>query len=116
MDVSAPLFINMTTNDPHRANMALSFGMKQLDRGHPLTVFLNDLGVYVGSTTNADQFAEQQKTIAALIEKGAKIYICPMCMEHYGVTKDTVLPNVTVSDPDAIGSHLFAPNSRTLTW
>lgn len=43
MDVSAPLFINMTTNDPHRANMALSFGMKQLDRGHPLTVFLNDL-------------------------------------------------------------------------
>ena len=26
-----PLFINMTTDDPHRANMALSFGMKQLD-------------------------------------------------------------------------------------
>lgn len=116
VDASAPLFINMTTNDPHRANMALSFGMKQLDRGHPLTVFLNDLGVYVGTTANADQFAEQQKTIAALLEKGAKVFICPMCMEHYGVTKDTVLPGVVVSDPDAIGALLFQVNSRTLTW
>ena len=69
----APLFINLTSDEPHRVNMALSFGMKQLDRGHPLTVFLNDRGVlHVGSTANADQFAEQQKTIATLLEKGAR--------------------------------------------
>jgi sulfur relay (sulfurtransferase) complex TusBCD TusD component (DsrE family) len=111
-----PLFINMTTDDPHRANMALSFGMKQLDLGHPLTVFLNDKGVYVGATANADKFAEQQQTIAALLEKGAVVYSCPMCMQHYGVNEADLLPGILVSNPDAIGKALFQPNTRTLTW
>ncbi len=116
VEKDAPLFINLTTDDPHRVNMALSFGMKQLDRGHPLTVFLNDKGVYVGSTVNADQFVEQQKTIATLVEKGAVVFICPMCMEHYGVQKSDVLPGLKVSDPDSIGEYLFKPKTRTLNW
>lgn len=111
-----PLFINMTTDDPHRANMALSFGMNQLDRGHPLTVFLNDKGVYVGSTVNADKYAEHQKLLTTLMEKGAVIYICPMCMKHYGVTEADLLAGLKVSNPDAIGAALFQPNGKTLTW
>lgn len=113
---SDPLFINMTTDDSHRANMALSFGMKQLDLGHPLTVFLNDKGVFVGSTANADKFAEQQKTIAALLEKGAVVYSCPMCMQHYGVNEADLLPGILVSNPDAIGEALFQEGTKTLTW
>ncbi len=116
MDTTAPLFINLTSDDPHRVNMALSFGMKQLERGHPLTIFLNDKGVYVGSTANADQFAEQQKTIASLIEKGAVVFICPMCMQHYGISESDLLPNLRVSNPDAIGEYLFKTGSRSLTW
>jgi sulfur relay (sulfurtransferase) complex TusBCD TusD component (DsrE family) len=111
-----PLFINMTTDDPHRANMALSFGMKQLDLGHPLTVFLNDKGVFVGTTVNAEQFAEQQQTIAALLEKGAVVYSCPMCMQHYGVNEADLLTGILVSNPDATGKALFQPNTKTLTW
>jgi sulfur relay (sulfurtransferase) complex TusBCD TusD component (DsrE family) len=111
-----PLFINMTTDDPHRANMALSFGMKQLDLGHPLTVFLNDKGVYVGATANADKYAEQQQAIAALLEKGAVVYSCPMCMQHYGVNQAGLLTGILVSNPDAIGKALFQPNTKTLTW
>jgi len=115
-DKSAPLFINLTSDDPHRVNMALSFGMKQLERGHPLTVFINDKGVYVGSTVNADKFAEQQKTIATLIEKGAVVFICPMCMQHYGINEGDLLPGLRVSDPDSIGEYLFKPDTRTLNW
>jgi sulfur relay (sulfurtransferase) complex TusBCD TusD component (DsrE family) len=116
VEKDAPLFINLTSDDPHRVNMALSFGMKQLDRGHPLTIFLNDKGVYVGSTANAGQFAEQQKTIAALVEKGAVVFICPMCMEHYGIQESDLLPGLKVSDPDSIGEYLFKPKTRTLNW
>ncbi len=112
----AALFINLTSDDPHRVNMALSFGMKQLDRGHPLTIFLNDKAVYVGSRANADKFAEQQATIAALLEKGAAVFICPMCMEHYGVEQADLIPGLKISNPDAIGEYLFKPNTRTLTW
>ncbi len=35
-----PLFVNMTTDDAHRANMAITFGKAQMERGHPLTIFL----------------------------------------------------------------------------
>ena len=115
-DGADPLFINMTTDDPHRANMALSFGMKQLDLGHPLTVFLNDKGVFVGTTVNAEQFAEQQKTIATLLEKGAVVYSCPMCMQHYGVNEADLLPGILVSNPEAIGEALFKDDTKTLTW
>jgi sulfur relay (sulfurtransferase) complex TusBCD TusD component (DsrE family) len=111
-----PLFINQTSDDPHRVNMALSFGMKQLDRGHPLTVFLNDKGVYVGSAANASKFTEQQATIAALLKKGAVVFICPMCMEHYEIKQADLIPGLKVSDPDAIGEYLFKPNTQTLTW
>jgi len=111
-----PLFINMTTDDSHRANMALSFGMKQLDLGHPLTVFLNDKGVFVGSTANADKYAEQQKTLAALLAKGAIIYSCPMCMEHYGINEADLVPGMKVSEPESIGGELFKANTKTMAW
>jgi|YNPBryulayer2012_1023412.scaffolds.fasta_scaffold26167_2 predicted peroxiredoxin len=116
VEKNAPLFINLTSDDPHRVNMALSFGMKQLERGHPLTIFINDKGVYVVSTVNADKFAEQQKTIAMLIEKGAVVFSCPMCMQHYGINESDLLPGVRVSNPDSIGEYLFKPNTRTLNW
>jgi sulfur relay (sulfurtransferase) complex TusBCD TusD component (DsrE family) len=96
--------------------MALSFGMKQLDLGHPLTVFLNDKGVYVGSTANAGKYAEQQQAIATLLEKGAVVYSCPMCMQHYGVNEADLLPGILVSNPDAIGKALFMEGTKTLTW
>jgi hypothetical protein len=65
-EAEASLFIQLTSNDLHRVHMALNFGLEQLDRGRPLTIFLNDKGVYAGSTVNADEFAAQQTTMASL--------------------------------------------------
>jgi hypothetical protein len=63
-----PLFINMTSDDNHRANMAITFGTKQHARGHALTIFLNDKGVLVGSKAHAKKFADRQKDLMALYE------------------------------------------------
>jgi sulfur relay (sulfurtransferase) complex TusBCD TusD component (DsrE family) len=81
-----------------------------------LTIFLNDKGVYAGSTVNADEFAAQQTTMATLIEKGAGIFICPMCMEQYGIDESDLLPGLKMGDPAAIGAALFQPNTRTLSY
>lgn len=111
-----PLFINMTTDDPHRANMAITFGTKQLERGHPLTLFLNDKGVLVASTAKADTFAEHQKQIAAVIEKGALVLVCPMCMKHYGVAEADLIQGAQVGNPELTGGALFKDDSQSLTW
>ncbi len=111
-----PLFINMTTDDGHRAAMALTFGRNQLERGHPLTVFLNDKGVYVGSRLQTHRFPEQQNLLTELMAKGASVIACPMCMKHYGVQPADLLPGIQVGKPELTGAALFRDNSRTLTW
>ena len=111
-----PLFINLISDDPHRADMAISFGKNQLDRSHPLTIFLNDKGVFLGSKENATKYADHQKMLIELMSKGATVLICPMCMKHYGIKESDLLPGVKVGNPDLTGSFLFKDDTQTLTW
>lgn len=110
-----PLFVNLTSDEAHRATMALSFSKGQLERGHPLTIFLNDRGVLLGSKTNAAKFAEHQKVIAELISKGATVFICAMCAEHYGVKQTDWLAGLKLATEQA-GLALFKDNTKTLSW
>lgn len=111
-----PLFINLTTDDPHRANMAITFGRNQLERGHPLTVFLNDRGVFIGTRAEAAKFAEHQRALGELMAKGATVLICPMCSKHYGIKDADVLPGIKVGNPELTGGALFRDNTQALTW
>lgn len=111
-----PLFVNLTTDDSHRANMAISFGKNQLERGHPLTIFLNDKGVFIGSKANVAKFSDNQKMLGELMNKGAVVLICPMCMKHYGVKESDLLPGLKVGNPELTGSALFNDNTKALTW
>ncbi len=111
-----PLFVNLTTEDSHRANMGISFGKNQLELGHPLTIFLNDKGVFIGSKVNAVKFAEHQKLLVEIISKGAVVLVCPMCMKHYGLKEADLLQGLTVGNPKLTGAALFKENTKTLTW
>jgi len=111
-----PLYVNLTTNDSHRANMGIFFSKNQFERGHPLTIFLNDKGVFLGSKANAAKFSEHQKMLAELIGKGAVVLICPMCMKHYGVKESDLLPGIKIGNAELTGGALFKDNTKTLTW
>ncbi len=111
-----PLFINLTTDDPHRANMALTFAAKQQQRKHPVTVFLNDKAVFIGAKSQAEKFKEQQAAIAGLLQGGANIIICPMCMKHFGVAETDVIEGAKVGNPELTGGLLFKDNTKSLTW
>jgi sulfur relay (sulfurtransferase) complex TusBCD TusD component (DsrE family) len=111
-----PLFVNLTTDDSHRANMGITFSRNQLERGHPLTIFLNDKGVLIGAKSNAARFADHQKALAELMSKGATILICPMCMKHYGVKEADLLPGLKIGNPELVGNAVFRDNTKSLTW
>ena len=113
---SDPLFINLTSDDPHRANMAISFGGNQHGRGHSLTIFLNDRGVLIGSRANSARFSDHQEALSRLVSKGATVLICPMCMKHYGVKEADLVPGLKVGNPDLTGGALFKDGTKTLTW
>jgi len=111
-----PLFVNLTTDDSHRANMAITFGKGQLELGHPLTIFLNDKGVLIGSKANSAKFTNHQKALGELVSKGATVLICPMCMKHYSVKEADLLSGIKVGNPELTGGALFKDNTKTLTW
>ena len=52
-----PLFVNLTTDNGHRARMALAFSENQAARKHPVAIFLNDRGVLIGDKTKAKRDA-----------------------------------------------------------
>ena len=111
-----PLFVNLTTDDSHRANMAISFGQGQLERGHALTIFLNDRGVLIGSKANSVKFADQQKAFGELMSKGAVVLICPLCMKHYDVKESDLLAGIKVGNPELTGGALFKDNTKVMSW
>ena len=110
------LFINMTTDDAHRANMGIGFGYNQLQRGPRLTVLLNDRGVMLAAKANGATFEQQQKTLSAVIAKGGTVYVCPTCMKHYGLAEADLMPGAKVSNPDLTEKALFSNDARTLSW
>ncbi|MBK7660343.1 MAG: DsrE family protein [Betaproteobacteria bacterium] len=111
-----PLFVNLTTDDPHRASMALAFGGNQHGRGHPLTVFLNDRGVHLAARSQAGKFGAHQKSLAELMAKGATVLVCGMCMKHYGVAEKDLVAGARPANPELTGAALFADGAKSLTW
>ncbi|MHC1700770.1 MAG: DsrE family protein [Humidesulfovibrio sp.] len=111
-----PLFINLTSDDGHRSYMAISFGQAQLQRGHALTVYLNDKGVLVASKKNAAKFAEQQKALSDIAAKGGTVLVCPVCSKKFGVAEADLVPGAKVGNPDITGAALFKDNGKTLSW
>jgi len=111
-----PLFINLTSNESHRATMAIGFGKNQLIKGHPLVVFLNDKGVLMASAKNTSKFTAQQQMIQEIIKSGGTVYACPSCMKHYGVNEADLIPGIKISNPDLTEAALFTGNVRTLSW
>jgi len=113
---SDPLFINLTSDDGHRSHMAISFGQKQLQRGHPLTVYFNDKAVRIASKKEGVAFAEQQSLLQQIVDKGGTVLVCPMCSQKYGVVESDFLDGVKLTNPDTTGAALFTDNTRTLSW
>lgn len=111
-----PLFINLSTDDPYRASMAINFGKHHSNNGHQLTIFLNDKAVLLGVRAGADKFSEQQKALTELIVSGANVVMCPMCLKYSGFTESDLLQGVKLGGPKVTGELLFKDGTKTISW
>jgi predicted peroxiredoxin len=111
-----PLFVNLTTDDPHRAAMAFAFSKAQMALGHPVTIWLNDRGVFVGDVQSAGKLSQPQTMLKELMSSGAQVIACPMCMKHYGIGDTSLLSGIKTGDPKMTGAALFKEGAQTLTW
>ena len=111
-----PLFINLATDETHRASMALNFGKHHSANGHPLTIFLNDKAVMLGVKAGSTKFAEQQKALSEVISGGALVIMCPMCLKQAGYTESDLIDGVKLGGPKITGDALFKDGTKTMSW
>ena len=111
-----PLFVNLTSDESHRASMALTFTSKQQARKHPVSVYLNDRAVVLAAKSKAAEFGAHQKLIGEILAAGGTVLICPMCMKHYGVAEADLIEGVKVSSPEVVEEKLYEDDAQTLSW
>jgi sulfur relay (sulfurtransferase) complex TusBCD TusD component (DsrE family) len=111
-----PLFINLSTDETHRASMAINFGKHHSANGHPLTIFLNDKAVMLGVKAGSTKFADQQQALTEVISSGALVIMCPMCLKQAGYTEADLIAGVKLGSPKVTGDALFKDGTKTMSW
>lgn len=117
-----PLFVNLTSDAPDRAAMALTFAQRVREaRGVPVTVFLNVEGVRLADIRQPSPVAADGRDVRlmlqGLIEAGGQVIICPMCMANVGaMTMDHVLAGVVQGGKDTTFPALLADDVQAISY
>ena len=90
-DEGGGLFLNLTTDDIWRGSMALNLANRNLEAGHPVTIFLNITGVRIAvknrkipQHVNGITEKTLQELLKDAIEAGADVIVCPFCLKQAG--------------------------------
>lgn len=111
----APLFLNVTTVDPHAAHMALSVAEMSAQAGHPVTIFLNLDAVRLAAR-DADMFAAGRADLERALKAGARLLVCRHCLAYAGLAEAALIEQAELSTPERVTGALFAPGGRTLSY
>lgn len=111
-----PLFINLSTDEVHRASMAINFGGHHAANGHPLTIFLNDKAVMLGVKAGSAKFSDQQQALFDVISNGSLVIMCPMCLKQAGYSEADLISGVVLGGPKVTGEALFRDGTKTMSW
>ncbi len=115
-DAAKPgLFVNLTSVDPHRVEMALNFAEAAAKRGNTVTVFLNIESSRI-AVKDDPKYAPSRANLEDAMKAGVKVIACPMCMKHVGVKEADLVSGVQMGNPDLTQGALFAPDTRTMSW
>jgi predicted peroxiredoxin len=99
------VFLSVTSDansDPQSVDMAMKFAGFALDEDRQVVMFFNVKGVTIPTAEFPDDFAFGEdkpiKTqLAELIERGADIHVCPICMKALGVEEGDLMEGAKVT-------------------
>ena len=112
---SDPLFVNLSTDDNHRANMAIALSKEMLKQGHPVTIYMNSQAVQIANKNNS-RYAMQQQKLAEFISKGGVVLVCPVCEQFLHISQGDLIPGIQLSTAALVAQALFRENTKTLSW
>ena len=93
-----PIYINLATNDPGKVSMALDAGRQYAEKGYPIVIYLNDKAVFMAVLSKSGSNNKEQQALIEAIASGAKVIICPSCLEEVGLSKASLISGVTLGN------------------
>jgi predicted peroxiredoxin len=107
------IFVNLTSSDAIRAPMAVRFSSLGLERGIPMTIFLNVDGVLLAvKKFHSPQCKKAggcvQDMLAKFMKKGGRVIVCPMCLEANGYDKSDLIDGVEIGNPEITFSGILS--------
>jgi predicted peroxiredoxin len=119
----APLFINLTNDDPWKVAMAAFFGTNfGLKQGHkPVVIFVNVQATSMFHRNKANVRSEQfGKTVHEMYREfqaaGGRVIVCVVCVKALGMTEADLIDGAEVSTLKSVNDILFRPDTKTLSW
>lgn len=110
------LFINLSSDTPWRVEMALAFADAVLERDVTVTLWLNNEGVRVARAQSSGQLKAANEALVVLINKGARVVVCPECLRQFGLNERQLVPGATVGKAEATIPLLFDAGTQVLSW
>jgi predicted peroxiredoxin len=108
------VFINLTSDEPHRVTMCFIFARSLVKDGHDVTLFLNVDSVRVASTKRP-KLAEQRKELQTFLQDGGKAIICPHCMHVRKIAEGDLIKGFVVGGKGE-GRQAFLASTRSITY
>jgi predicted peroxiredoxin len=106
--------------NPQSVDMAMRFAGFGLEEGRKVVIFFNVKGVTIPTAGFPDDFAfgdgspiKQQLT--ALIERGADVHVCPICMKALDVDKSDLIDGAKVTTRSSLFAQI-GPSTVAFTY
>lgn len=115
------LLLNITSgkNDPHAVTMALDLAAQALERGHEVVLFFNVAGVEIPTHALSESVGigdiSVKQRLRDLVQGGARVMVCPRCMQYLGVPDTDLLPGAVVASAELFFSTL-GPDTVIMTY
>jgi predicted peroxiredoxin len=100
------LFLNLTSDETWRSGMALNTAKRNLEAGYQVTVFLNVEAVRIAvreekyrHDTYPMTGLTSLQTLQQIIDMGARVIVCPGCLERSGFKPHELISGVYLGGP-----------------
>ena len=110
---NATVLLNITSGAEalQAVDMAMKLAGFSLDEGRTVAIFFNVKGVQVPTRSFPADVKFQDnlplvQQLARLIERGAEVHVCPICMKALGVEADDVVEGAQVTTRPKLFSHI----------
>jgi predicted peroxiredoxin len=121
-DNGRQLFVNLTSDEPLRAGMAVGQALKaRRILKIPVVILLSVEGVRLADTRLPSPVYPSGKPVREMLKEfmaaGGQVLICPMCMKNVAaIPREALLEGVRIGGPDVTFPALFAEGTRTLSY